>query len=323
MRPAVDPRGGEDQLFTLAVYSRPVWPTSPPRVPDSPWGTTAVFTVAPPINLKVLLADDSRVVTSLLTSIILRSAFSVEIATEDNGRDCMERLARNDIDLAFIDVQMPEMNGIEAICAARYQGIKTFVTLMSTRGSDVRFQLAKQLRCYEYLIKPFDEAGVQAILKTYGRIKQRTHALIVDDSSGVRKTIRRIMGNSMFRIDCDEAADGKSAIMNYYGKGYDIVFLDYNMPGLNGQETLDQLLKRNRHAKVIMMSGERDEQRTRQALDRGAVDFLHKPFFSEDVDRVLHKAYDLRMPGLASFQAPEEIRHLSIPTLERLSAATE
>jgi two-component system, chemotaxis family, chemotaxis protein CheY len=279
--------------------------------------------VPPPLNLKVLVADDSRVVTSLLTSIILRSAFSVEIATEENGRDCMERLAHNDIDLAFIDVHMPEMNGMEALCAARYQGIKSFVTLMSTRGSDVRFQLAKQLKCYDYLIKPFDEPGVQAILQTFGRIKQRTHALIVDDSSSVRKTIRRIMSNSMFRIDCDEAADGKSAIMSYYGKGYDIVFLDYNMPDLNGQETLDQLLKRNRSAKVIMMSAERDDHRVRQALDRGAVDFLYKPFFSEDIDRVLHKAYGLRMPGLASFEPPEEIRHLSIPALERLSAATE
>jgi CheY-like chemotaxis protein len=279
--------------------------------------------VSPPVNLKVLVADDSRVITSLMTSIILRSAFAVEVATEDNGRDCMERLARNDIDLAFIDVHMPEMNGVEALCAARYQGIKTFVTLMSTRGSDVRFQLARLLKCYDYLIKPFEESDVQAILTTFGRIKQRTQALIVDDSSSVRRTIRKITSNSMFRVDCDEATDGKAAIRSYYEKGYDIVFLDYNMPGLNGQETLEQLFKRNRHAKVIMMSGERDEQRTRLALDRGAVDFLHKPFYPEDIDRVLHKAYGLRMPGLASFEPPEEVRHLSIPALERLSAATE
>jgi CheY-like chemotaxis protein len=275
------------------------------------------------INIKVLIADGSRAVISQLTSIILRSPFAVEIVTEETGRECMERLARNDIDLAFIDVDMPDMNGMEALCAARFQGIKTFVMLTSTRASDVRFQLARQLRTYEYLVKPFVEPDVQAVLQTFGRIKQRTQALIVDDSATVRVTIRKMTRNSMFRINCDEAADGKTAIMSYYAKGYDIVFLDYNMPGLNGQETLEQILKRNRRAKVIMMSAERDENRARVAVDYGAVDFLYKPFFPEDIDRVLHKAYGLRMPGLASFEPPEEIRHLSIPALERLSAATE
>lgn len=276
-----------------------------------------------PINIRVLIADDSRTITALMTSIILRSPFSVEIATEETGRDCMERLANNDIDLAFIDINMPDMNGLEALCAARLKGIKTFVTLMSTRQSDVRLQLARQLKSYEYLIKPFEEADVQAVLRTFGRIKQRTRALVVDDSTTVRRMIQKITGNSMFRISCDEAADGKAAIRSYYENGYDIVFLDYNMPGLNGQETLEQLLKRNRHAKVIMMSGERDPERAQRAIDAGAVDFLSKPFFAEDIDRVLHKAYGLRMPGLASFEAPEEIRHLSIPALEKLSAATE
>jgi CheY-like chemotaxis protein len=275
------------------------------------------------INIRVMIADDSRVVTKLMTSIILRSPFSVEIVTEDNGRECMERLANNDIDLAFIDVHMPEMNGLEALCAARLKGIKTFVTLMSTRGGDVRLQLARQLKSYEYLIKPFKDEDVQAILQTFARIKQRTRALIVDDSSTIRRTIQKITANSMFRISCDEAADGKTAIMSYYENGYDIVFLDYNMPGLNGQDTLEQLLKRNRHAKVIMMSGEYDPSRAQKAIDSGAVDFLTKPFYAEDIDRVLHKAYDLRMPGLASYEAPEDIRHLSIPALEKLSAATE
>lgn len=275
------------------------------------------------VNIRVMIADDSRVVTKLMTSIILRSPFNVEIIAEDNGRECLERLAQNDIDLAFIDVNMPEMNGMEALCAARLKGIKTFVTVMSTRGSDVRLQLARQLKSYEYLIKPFKDEDVQAILQTFARIKQRTRALIVDDSTTVRRTIQKITANSIFRITCDEAADGKEAIRSYYENGYDIVFLDYNMPGLNGQETLEQLLKRNRHAKVIMMSGEQDAERVQQALDRGAVDFLHKPFYAGDIDRVLHKAYDLRMPGLASFEAPEEVRHLSIPALEKLSNATE
>ena len=79
------------------------------------------------------------------------------------------------------------------------------------------------------------------------------------------------------------------------------------MPGLNGIDTLEQLLAVKPNARVIMMSGERNEQRRVFALERGAVDFLYKPFYPVDVDRMLHKVYDLKMPDLASHHDDEEL----------------
>ena len=84
-----------------------------------------------------------------------------------------------------------------------------------------------------------------------------------------------------------------------YGN-FDLVFLDYNMPGLNGLETLERVLARDSGTKVIMISAERDDEHVREAEKLGATAFLYKPFFRADVDRALHRALGLKMPGLAT-----------------------
>jgi DNA-binding response OmpR family regulator len=251
-------------------------------------------------EVKILIADDSRPIHIFISDVVSRWSVPAQILTADNGQRCMELLAGGDIDIAFIDVNMPEMTGMEALGAARYRGIKTFVTLISAKTSEARLKLARQLKVYEYLVKPFEAHAIEAILDTFHRVTHPTRALIVDDSATVRRMIQRILGDSLFRITADEAADGPTALRKWFKDGYDIVFLDCNMPGLNGIDTLEQLLAVKPNARVIMMSGERNEQRRVFALERGAVDFLYKPFYPSTVDRTLHKVYELKMPDLAS-----------------------
>jgi CheY-like chemotaxis protein len=51
-------------------------------------------------------------------------------------------------------------------------------------------------------------------------------------------------------------------------------------------------------ARIVMISAEHDARREQEALASGACAFLHKPFDSNDVDRVLHAAFGLRSPTL-------------------------
>ena len=72
------------------------------------------------------------------------------------------------------------------------------------------------------------------------------------------------------------------------------------MPGMQGTDTLERLLERDPDVKVIMNSSERNEERRKCALDRGAIAFLYKPFYPADVDRSLHSIDGLHMPLLAA-----------------------
>lgn len=252
----------------------------------------------PPVRMVV--ADDSLVVHEIFHQAVERAPMPIKMVSTSNGRECMALLAKGDIGLAFIDIHMPEQSGTEALSDARFQGIKTFVTLMTGSPTDQLIDLAQDLRAYEFLEKPFTVDDVLAIMETYKRISVPMRALVVDDSATVRKLIEKVLGGSIFHIDIEAVADGESALARCAAGGIDMVFLDCNMPGLDGFATLTELRARDPHMKVVMISAEKNEERERAALEQGAVAFLHKPFYSVHVDALLHKLFGLRSPNLVS-----------------------
>jgi CheY-like chemotaxis protein len=252
-------------------------------------------------SIKMLVADDVDAIRAIFREVTRRSCGLVNLIEATNGRDCVKLLSRGDIDLAFIDVYMPEMSGLDALRGARHVGIKTFVTLMSGSGNDDFMQFARQLRAYEFLRKPFRVRDVEAIIKTYQRAARPAKVLVVDDSMTVRRVIQKVLAGSIFRMDCYEAPDGESALAFCGSANFDVIFLDCNMPGLDGLATLDRLLLRNPDAKVVMISSEHDKAREARALRHGAAAFLYKPFYPPDVDAALHRLFGVRAPDLLAW----------------------
>jgi CheY-like chemotaxis protein len=249
-------------------------------------------------TISMLVADDSHFIQQLLTDAARTTKLPLRVSATDNGRDCLTLLNGGNVDLAFIDVHMPELLGTEAFWAARKQGIQTFVTLMSNPPSTEAVEMARKLKAYEFLFKPFEPADVVAILTTFNRITSPTKVLIVDDSLTVRQLVQKVVKGSMFNCNIAEAADGETALALCRCLEFDVVFLDCNMPGLSGVETMKRLMMMQSSPKVVMISSERNPATEREALDCGARTFLHKPFDSADVDRVLHTLYGLRCPTL-------------------------
>ncbi len=251
-----------------------------------------------PRTINMLIADDSSVAQDILTEAARSSKLPLRLSRTDNGRDCLTLLNAANVDLAFIDVQMPELSGTEAFWSARKQGIQTFVTLMSSPPAAEAVEVAIKLRAYEFLFKPFTPADALAIIKTYERITSPTKVLIVDDSSTVRQIVLKIVNGSVFNCEITEAADGQAALELCHKMPFDVVFLDCNMPGASGPTTLEWLFAAQPTLKVVMISSECDQATEDQTLQSGACAFLHKPFTSQDVDRVLHSAFGLRSPSL-------------------------
>ena len=183
------------------------------------------------LKLKVLVADDAAAILSVFEEIAQNSPVPFQVITASDGQQCWNALNRGGIHLAFIDVNMPEMSGMEAVGKARNVGNKAFVTLMSANANERRMQLAQQLKVYEFLPKPFIASDVLAILKTYVRVTVPSSALVVDDSATVRRIIKKVFTSSIFNIDVTEAADGQTALATCAQGEFDVVFLDCNMPG--------------------------------------------------------------------------------------------
>jgi CheY-like chemotaxis protein len=267
----------------------------------------------------MLVADDSRFTRSIFRASAERAKVSLIEACD--GLECARHLNGGHVDLAFIDVHMPHMSGLEAVWGARDHGSKAFVTLMSGSANVEIIEHARKLRAYEFLFKPFTSDEVDRIIGIHQRLSTPTRALVVDDSRTVRKVVQKVLAESLFRIELTEAPDGETAFALCQSEHFDIIFLDCNMPGLDGLETLDWLLAHDRHTKVVMISGTWNKEREREALIRGAIGFLRKPFVAADIDALLHELYGLSPSNLTG-EASGLITHFDTAIIGRTISTT-
>lgn len=103
--------------------------------------------------------------------------------------------------------------------------------------------------------------------------------LVVDDSALMRRVLCDIINSDKrFHVE-DRATNGLEAFDLLSRKSYDAVVLDVNMPKMNGLELLKELQKFKISARVLMASTDTREgaQITLDALELGALDFVHKP----------------------------------------------
>ena len=247
---------------------------------------------------KVLIADDASTVHELIRD-ALPGEYSANIIHAFDGVECLQALDHG-VDLAFIDVHMPTMGGMDALWAARIAGNKTFVTLISGRSNKRCIDLARQLDAYEFLTKPFGGKDIATILATYRRISTPIQVLLVDDSAISLKVMRKVLASSVFHLNIEEAHSGAETVRRCNSEAFDVVFLDVNMPGLNGFATLGRLMQANPQAKVVMISAECSTPHEREALALGAAATMRKPFFPTEIDAVLHRIFGLQSPKLAT-----------------------
>ncbi len=103
-----------------------------------------------------------------------------------------------------------------------------------------------------------------------------TSILLVDDEQIVRRSVARLLRQAGF--DVTEAEDGAEAIARYSRRRFDLVVLDLDMPGLDGEQTQARLLQLDPSVRVVFASGHVDPKREAAVRARGALDFLQKPF---------------------------------------------
>ncbi|MFD2230706.1 response regulator [Alkalimarinus sediminis] len=115
-----------------------------------------------------------------------------------------------------------------------------------------------------------------------------TPVLICDDSSVARKQMARSLPAD-WDIEISYAVHGEDAIEQLQeGKG-EIMFLDLNMPVMDGYQTLEAILKNDIQTMVIVVSGDIQPEAHERVKALGALDFIKKPISVEDLTVILEK----------------------------------
>jgi len=121
------------------------------------------------MSYDLLIVDDSTIIRKSLKKTLGMTPFEFSnIYEAENGEKAIASLERNKVDIVFLDINMPIMNGIEFMAAANEQKLLEgkHVVVLSTEGSEIRREQLKELGVQAQLRKPARPESVIEIIST-------------------------------------------------------------------------------------------------------------------------------------------------------------
>ncbi|WP_371193674.1 response regulator [Glaciecola sp. SC05] len=146
--------------------------------------------------------------------------------------------------------------------------------------------------------------------------------LICDDSSFARKAMARSLPDE-WDVDISYAVNGEEAIAQIEaGKG-DVMFLDLNMPVMDGYQTMEIIRKRDLPTMVIVVSGDVQVEARKRMMAMGAIDFIRKPIDNSKLSSILTKYGIYTGESSAKKRAEDESVNTGDSIAEKLDAFRE
>jgi DNA-binding NtrC family response regulator len=117
---------------------------------------------------------------------------------------------------------------------------------------------------------------------------KKLRIMVIDDENIVGKRLKPALEKTGDIVESFE--DAKKALERFNEQTFDIVVTDIRMDDIDGIEVLEHVLARSDKTKVIIITGYATVEVAREALAKGAFDFIAKPFKPNDLRIVIEKA---------------------------------
>jgi len=112
--------------------------------------------------------------------------------------------------------------------------------------------------------------------------------LVADDEPAIRFVLRETLEEQGFEVA--EADSGDAALRALAAEPFDVAFLDIRMPGPSGLEVLDQVRATGSDTAVVIITAQSTFENAVEAMKRGALDYLVKPFGMQEILALVEKA---------------------------------
>ncbi|OQX96639.1 hypothetical protein B6I21_00445 [candidate division KSB1 bacterium 4572_119] len=263
-------------------------------------------------NKNVLIVDDNKTNRKILSTQVKKwGMISTPVA---NPVEALEKIKNNEaFDIAILDMQMPEMDGLELAREIRkYKDPKQLPLVMLTSlGKKDDLDLIKELNFTSYVTKPIKQIQLYNILnevfsgETSESEKQFRPAidknlakefplkiLLAEDNKVNQKVATRILEKMGYRADV--ASNGLEAIQAVERQHYDVILMDVQMPEMDGLEASRRINekwgKKERPRIVAMTAGAMKSDREK-CFAAGMDDYVKKPINLLELTEALKKAY--------------------------------
>jgi signal transduction histidine kinase/CheY-like chemotaxis protein len=254
---------------------------------------------------RVLVVDDNATNRIILRSQLEQWRLVSEPA--DSGRQALEILSGQPaFDLVITDMQMPEMDGLQlaAIIHERYPGLP--IILLSSLGderdkfntgffSSILTKPVKQNHLCRCILQEFRKEvehvharAVKSVLDVGFSNRHPLKILIAEDNQVNQKLAERVLNKLGYRPDM--AGDGQEALQRATDTSYDMIFMDVQMPVVDGLEATRLIRALSGRQPVIVAMTANAMQGDREAcIDAGMNDYISKPIRLEVLVEILEK----------------------------------
>jgi two-component system sensor histidine kinase/response regulator len=259
---------------------------------------------------KILLVDDNSTNLAILKKQMENWHLRPLLAS--SGQEALSVLiANDDISLIITDMQMPKMDGVMLAQTVQRVAPGVPIILLSSIGEDFKDQnrhlftsvLTKPLRQHVlsshimYALEGRATGGndVSYTNKLSHEFAERfpLNLLVAEDNSINLLLIEKILEKLGYRTDV--ARDGLEAVDAVFQKDYDLLFMDMQMPVMDGIEATRTIRKSNVNQPIIIaLTANALEGVQQECLDAGMNDYVSKPIKLDDLISKIRKWYQVK-----------------------------
>ncbi len=114
---------------------------------------------------------------------------------------------------------------------------------------------------------------------------KKMRILLIDDDEWIRDSLSLYFeGEGCHLFALETAEEGIEALK---GQNYDIIMVDYRLPGMDGLEFLKRIQKTQSHAMKVLITAYRSDEVVSEAFKMGIQDFIEKPFTTKTIEESL------------------------------------
>jgi DNA-binding NtrC family response regulator len=245
-------------------------------------------------SLNIFIVDDDRDFAESLADILSSVDHRVELAFD--GESAIKIFREREFDITFMDVRLPNMNGVESFFEIRKINPQARVVMMTAYSVEQLLTQAIEHGAIGVLRKPFDMPQLLAMLED---VKPDGVILMADDDRDFIDSVKNLLADYGYAVVVGHT--GQEAIAAILSDGIDILVLDLRMPVLSGLEVYLTLKKHGHVIPTIIVTGYATEEA--ETIDRlrsmSIAGCLIKPFDPQDLldiiraieDEKLHKTW--------------------------------
>ena len=254
---------------------------------------------------KALIIDDNKTNCFVLNTML--SNWSIETKEVYNGLSASCLIDEsNDFDIIFIDYNMPDQNGFYVFEKIKNKlRLGTKCIMISSNSADITVQKAKRLGFDNLLHKPIKQLDLYNIIlnlfaeelpvEPSEELKEKQYqfnnlrVLIAEDNIINQKIA--ISALKQVGIIPEIANNGQEVLDKLEHSTYDVIFMDIQMPVLDGIETVKRMRKNSNNTLVVAMTANAMKGDREMCLDAGMNDYISKPFKKKDLYELLQKVH--------------------------------